>query len=101
MVASSTPILSSRDLSVTGSLHSPAIITSYAIDVQLPSGNSITLQASHGDTVQAVKSKIEKMKPIYPANHQRLVEPGHCDDLLDGEVVQYQRLTNVHLVLKG
>ena len=95
------PIVSSRDLSVADSLRSPAIITSYAIDVRLPSGNSITLQASSRDTVQTVKSKIEKVKPAYPASHQRLVEPGHCDDLLDGEVVQYQRLTNVHLVLKG
>ena len=86
------------DLSVAHSPRSPAIIASYAIDVRLPSGNSITLQASHGDTVQTVKSKIEEMKPIYPAHHQRLIELGHCDDLLDGEVVQYE---NVHLVLKG
>ena len=69
--------------------------------MQLPTGSSITLQALHGDTVQIVKSKIENMEPLYPAHQQRLVEPGHCDDLSDGEVLYHHHLSNLHLVLKG
>jgi hypothetical protein len=88
-----------QDLAVAAASRRPR--TPFPIDVRLPTGNSITLQALYEDRVRAVKSKIEKMEPIYPSHHQRLVEPGRCDDLLDGEVLHYHRSNNLHLVLKG
>lgn len=96
IIANSPP---TQDLPAAASPCAPAI--TFPIDVRLPTGNSITLQALHEDTVQVVKSKIENMEPLYPAHQQRLVEPGHCDDLSDGEVLHYHRSNHLHLVLKG
>ena len=73
--------------------------------MKLPSGNSITLQVLRAQTIQVVKSQIEEAEPIYPAPHQRLVVPGHYDDLLDDELLPVHmilRLNNQsHLVVRG
>ena len=70
--------------------------------VWLPSGNSITVQALYEDTVQAIKSKIEEVESSYRSHHQRLIKPGDCNDLVDGEVIR-RSINNPHdyLVLKG
>lgn len=59
----------------------------FLIEVRLPAGNSITMRVLHTDTVQNFKSKIEAVEPMYPSCHQRLVDPGFCDDLNDDKKV--------------
>lgn len=72
--------------------------------MRLPSGSSITLQVLR-ETIQVIKSQIEEAEPVYPAPHQRLVVPGHYDDLLDDELLPLHmilRLNNqFHLVVRG
>lgn len=62
----------------------------FLIEVRLPTGDSITMRVLHTDTVQNFKSKVEAVEPTYPSRHQRLVDPGFCDDLNDDKkVVHY------------
>lgn len=72
------------------------------IVVNLPSGRVITVGALGTDSIHDIKLKIETADPIYPSPHQRLVEPGHCDDLLDDDKIQnHLYYSNRQFVLRG
>ena len=89
----------------------------FPIGVRLPTGTSITVRALRTDTVKNFKSKIEAVEAMYPSCHQRLVDPGYCDDLNDDKkVVHYVFIHNlpflpiqtlnpdkpyIHLIMRG
>ena len=57
----------------------------FPVEVRLPTGRSITVTALNTDKIHNFKSKIEAVEPSYPSSHQRLVEPGCCDDIMDDD----------------
>ena len=70
--------------------------------MRLPSGRSITVETLGTDSIHDIKLKIEAADPIYPSPHQRLVEPGRSNDLLDDdEIRHYLYYSNCQFVLRG
>ena len=72
------------------------------IEVHLPNGRSIIVGVSEIDDVRQIKSKIEAVEPCYPSPHQRLVQPGCLDDLMDDSpMMSLVRNRGFNLVLRG
>ena len=73
------------------------------INVRLPTGSTVAVQTLDGDKIEDVKSKIEQIEPCYPCHHQRLVDPGICDDILDDKpMFKVRRFRSNHsFVLRG
>lgn len=73
------------------------------IEVWLPTGSAVAVQVLRRDKIKDVKSKIEQLEPCYPSHHQRVVDPGICDDVLDDEPIFkiHHIRANQSFVLRG